>query len=600
MQNERNETMWLGLGRADITACVEGMSMWGWGASGNVATGVAMPLHARAVALAESSTAPPLVMVSVELGMVSEALRRRVLRRIADTKLPVDEHRLVLTANHTHSGPSGFSSYLLYALAGPGYSPVLVDRLADGIFEAISIALRTLRPGRVRSARGDIPLSEPVSVNRSLAAYNRNPEVRPLDPERSDEAVSRRMTVLRFEGARGEPRGMWATFAVHGTSVHADNQLLHPDNMGVAAAGVERMAKAEGHPDFVALFSQGPAGDVSPNYRFCARRGLMVGRYDDDFESAEWNGGIQARAAHRLCEQAASEPALEARVEGSIRYRALHEASADADLLPSNVREGRAGAACIGFGFARGTAEGPGPLGRAPEAAFRSLARLLELASPGDEPHSPKVKLCHLGAGSSQRITKRLRSLDLIRLLLPDDRRLRYYQSVRERSVTWARASVPHVLPFQVVRIGELAVGLVPFEPTTVAGRRIGHALMGAFGGTSVRETLVVGYANAYASYLTTPEEYGEQAYEGASTLFGRNALPVVGTLVRRIARDLVLGRATASLGDSLDPLDMEATLPDVDNLAGRARAGLRGVVDPTQHRPPLRAALQASRSARL
>ena len=39
---------------------------------------------------------------------------------------------------------------------------------------------------------------------------------------------------------------------------------------------------------------------------------------------------------------------------------------------------------------------------------------------------------------------------------------------------------------------------------------------------------LCVGYSNAYFHYVTTPEEYDEQRYEGGSTLFGRWQLPAL------------------------------------------------------------------------
>ncbi|MEU6940439.1 neutral/alkaline non-lysosomal ceramidase N-terminal domain-containing protein, partial [Streptomyces rubiginosohelvolus] len=35
------------------------------------------------------------------------------------------------------------------------------------------------------------------------------------------------------------------------------------------------------------------------------------------------------------------------------------------------------------------------------------------------------------------------------------------------------------------------------------------------------RRGLLQGYANAYSQYVTTPEEYDTQNYEGGSTLYG-------------------------------------------------------------------------------
>jgi neutral ceramidase len=52
--------------------------------------------------------------------------------------------------------------------------------------------------------------------------------------------------------------------------------------------------------------------------------------------------------------------------------------------------------------------------------------------------------------------------------------------------------------------------------------RRTVAAIVGA----PLENVLVQGYANAYAHYVTTPEEYDANQYEGASTLFGRYELP--------------------------------------------------------------------------
>jgi hypothetical protein len=39
---------------------------------------------------------------------------------------------------------------------------------------------------------------------------------------------------------------------------------------------------------------------------------------------------------------------------------------------------------------------------------------------------------------------------------------------------------------------------------------------------------VIAGYSGTYAGYWCTPEEYEEQRYEGASTLFGRESLLVL------------------------------------------------------------------------
>jgi neutral ceramidase len=102
-----------------------------------------------------------------------------------------------------------------------------------------------------------------------------------------------------------------------------------------------------------------------------------------------------------------------------------------------------------------------------------------------------------------------------------------------ERRVVWYRQTlrsgrlgdhpwIPQVLPAQVLRLGTLVIAAVPVEPSTIAGRRLAASVR-----RRPEETVVVnGYANAYAGYLVTPEEYDHQHYEAACTMFGRWSLP--------------------------------------------------------------------------
>jgi neutral ceramidase len=92
------------------------------------------------------------------------------------------------------------------------------------------------------------------------------------------------------------------------------------------------------------------------------------------------------------------------------------------------------------------------------------------------------------------------------------------------QAATLACPLVPHVLPLHLMRIGSVVIGGVPSEFTATAGRRLKDQLRAAFGG-SATHVAVSNYANGYAGYVATPEEYGAQHYEGASTLFGPHTL---------------------------------------------------------------------------
>jgi neutral ceramidase len=559
-----------GLGKADITVFEPGMCLFGWGQTYNVAVDVAAPLFARALVVRDPRSGGLVAYACADLGFISQHLRHRVLARLAGRGL--GEHQLMLTCTHTHSGPSGYSAYLFYAVTGPGFSRRVTEALADGIALAITRALDDCAPARLWLHEGDVSLTDPASFNRSLEAYNTNPDVEPVPAGRTDEAVDRRMTVLRVEDLRGRPRGLVSWFPVHGTSVHADNTRIHPDNKGEAASRCEALAEAALGPSpapFVAIFAQEAAGDVTPNFRWCARRRLLIGRYDDDFESAAFNGEIQARYAWRLCQRA---PEVGALLSGAVAGRIRYADYGDVDVDPAFTDgrpDQRSAPASLGLGFALGTAEGPGPAFAA-TAYSPAIARLVgrrRALHPHDDwraMHGGKARFFDLGHGVEGRILAWLSTRPPMLRYLPDAR-MQYYADVLEHGGIGRRPWVPDVLPVHVLRLGDLVIVGVPFEPTTVAGRRLRATTLGALASAGVTRAVINGYANAYASYLTTHEEYRLQRYEGASTLFGQWTLGALRTELRGLAA--AWGPATTSaspddLGRRPDIFDETPLLP--------------------------------------
>lgn len=79
---------------------------------------------------------------------------------------------------------------------------------------------------------------------------------------------------------------------------------------------------------------------------------------------------------------------------------------------------------------------------------------------------------------------------------------------------------VPHIVPIQMMQIGQVSIVGVPAEFTTTAGRRLKAKLREISGQENAR-IVISNYSNAYSGYVTTAEEYAIQEYEGASTLYG-------------------------------------------------------------------------------
>ncbi|HJL19997.1 MAG TPA: neutral/alkaline non-lysosomal ceramidase N-terminal domain-containing protein [Sandaracinaceae bacterium LLY-WYZ-13_1] len=527
-----------GFGRADLTVYERGMGMLGWGRPDNVALGVAAPLAARAMAVRDDAGRTG-VYACADLCFVSASLRVAVLEALERRRLGLVPADVLLTATHTHSGPSGYSHAFFYDLSGPGYCARVLASLADGLADAIAQAVRRLAPARLALAAAPIP--EGVAFNRSPDAFARNPEAR------RGAAVDRTVTVLRADDRGGRPLGALSLFALHATCVHGDGTRLHPDHKGLAAEGFEAWARAEAGagPEVVAVFGQGAAGDVSPNHRFDPARGLLVGRFDDDLDSAVHVADAQVRASAQAWRRAGDDGlVLDGPVGGALRR-------IDLEARPLSDG-GRTSLGRLGLAMAEGTAEGPGPLG-----PLRRLDAALHRARRSPD---PKMPLLEIGPGRRRRLFGRL---DPAALPLPHPA----FAHARRARDTLEEPWIPTVLPVQLLRIGAFVLAALPNEPTTVAGRRLRRRLERALRPHGVARVHVTGYANAYAGYLTTPEEYRAQRYEGAYTLFGPRTLDAFA--------EAFDGLAPAVAATRLDgpPLDEGPPLPRCSEAQLRDRA---------------------------
>lgn len=516
-----------GFAKADITAYEPGMALLGWGVEDNLPLGVEEPLHARAMVVRCRESGAAIAYVAADLCFITTALRHRVIELLEQEhdELPLGPHEVMLTATHTHSGPSGISHAFFYDLAGPGFSPRVFETIARGITEAIVTAFRAAEPSVLSLGSVRIPSAEPIAFNRAFEAFRRNREGRAVPS--ADLAVDRELTVLAAHDARGRALGALFLFPLHATSIHGDRRAIHADHKGLAAEMLEREARQRAASDrFVAIAGQGAAGDVSPNFRFDARRGFTIGRYDDDADSAAYVARVQAAASASVLREL---PEGGLRLEGPLRGVVRH------------VDFERVGPARLGIAMALGTAEGPGPL--APVAALTRWTR----PRTGD----PKRLLLDVGPNRRARLFGRI---DPLRLPL-EHPAFEHARRARQGGggideLPW----IPTVLPLALLQIGSFVIAGLPNEPTTIAGLRLRRSLERALAVSDVLRVHVSGYANGYAGYLTTPEEYDVQGYEGAYTLFGRNSLKAFGDELVALAR--ALPSRARDLGPALELCD--------------------------------------------
>jgi neutral ceramidase len=534
----------IGAARREITTYEPRLGMMGWGMLHNVVQSVATPLYARAFVLREPVRDVRVALVFCELVFVSLALRDEVcaILRSENPEAGLDLENVMLMATHTHSGPGGFTHYPFYNITIPGFSDVVLRGLARKIADVITSADRHRVAAEVRYSEGAFPPDLEVAFNRAVDAYNRNTDVTPVEERDRHLAIDRTMRLLRFDASDGHAIGSANWFAVHGTSIHSDNTAIHSDNKGYAARFVEEESPAPGAA--IAGFGQGASGDVTPNFRRYPDRPFLRGKYADDDHSARFCGRLQADQALALLDRAtgvAPEPARVVHAHSFVDF-----AQVEVDPRFAGGRRGlRTSPAEIGMAMFFGTEEGPG-LPRSLlflqrwVSSGRGWWRRIRPPVDGARDASQAEKITWMESGRRRLLgVSRLRRLPLPWRDHPALRMVRALDGDEPDPKPWT----PSIVPIQLFIIGNVAIAAVPAEFTTVAGIRLRASIGEALAEIGVTRVVLAGYANAYAGYVTTPEEYEEQGYEGASTHFGKWTLPAYQTEFDRLV-ERALGRA--------------------------------------------------------
>jgi neutral ceramidase len=544
-----------GVGRADLTPPRTGYFLGGWTRADRVGSGVHTRLTTSALVLERGGTR--MALVSMADFAVPQGLQQAVAARVAD--LGLSEHTIVISATHTHSGTGGYANSETLNTAAPGAELILSNPASVAAFVApapadpqlytfivnqIATAIRRAATsmGPAEAAWGRTSLKG-LTRNRSLVArladfgttdpsavpYERtiNPTVDVLRVDRlvgptctttvrraakraavarrrarsASRAVTRaRRTARAATGARAAPArralriaqrrsrvatraatraratsrrtaarpcardgrmpmGGWSNFANHGTVVKAEFGLYSADHQGVASRQLEEHIRA--------------AADVPASQPVIA----VYGSADEGDQSAGLDHSGPAGAD------------LVGRTEGDAFFRAWKDAEARLSPTPALDLEwtrfcfcGRATSdggrvadtARIGAPFLTGSEEGRGPL-------YDVLGLSLEGAMlPVHDPVQGGKIVVPIG--------------------------------------TWS-TSVPMIL----ARVGDGAIITLPGEPTIGVGERTRAEVSRHAKAAGIDRVVVAGLANDFLNYITTPEEFDTQQYEGASTVYGRH-----------------------------------------------------------------------------
>jgi neutral ceramidase len=467
-------TLRAGVGRADITPPT-GYFMLGWARGDARIAGQSTRLYARVLVLERDGR--KVALVSEDLNSIPGGMVVQAIARVA--ALGYTERNVVVSASHTHGGPSGFSNFNFKNTVNPtpkapdavesSPDPALYAFMVRRLAEAIRRADANLRPA-VAAWGGTSLLG--VTRNRSLEAHLADHGIDEppgkgsvsQDPKGYPHTIAPEVAVLRVDqvvGKRRVPVAAWSQFADHGTVNKAEFPFYNADHNGVAdrvvEAAIRRAGRVPASQAVVNVYGNTTAGDVSAGLdRSGPAAADEVGRREAAAMLAAWR-----EAGKRLT----ASPALDVRWT---RVCFCGQA-VDGGTIDSK--------AVFGAPYFTGSEEGRGPLF---DATGKSLEGEREPVGIG--PQGNKIPTRTDVDGTM----------------------------------------VPTAVPLLAVRVGDRAIVTAPGEMTVELGRRTKGAALSALAGSGVREVVIAGYANEYASYFTTPEEFGAQHYEGGTTLYGR------------------------------------------------------------------------------
>ncbi len=532
--------MWsIGWGKAEIVLPLQGWAMHGYGQPTHRAHRQRTALWARAFCLSHAESGDRLMICCLDTGYVTAMMRSHLIERWRQRQgEDFDASRLLLTCTHTHSGPGGCAHEVLYNLVTPGFVATHLTAIVSAAEQALVQAQARMSPAELWSGQSGFDNDTEVAWNRSLAAYRRNPETPAYRDDQAHLALDRRMRTLAVR-QEGQLVALMALFGVHATCLGNSLDAYDGDNKGYAAAELEEVLGG----DAVALFAQGSAGDVSPHYHGPGQWRRRQNLHDEKAEVhyARRNGHLQAQAAMAACAEASA--SLSGPVDAVLSWVDFSQ------LKVSERYAGRASActspAALGISFIAGTPVDGRGISPALAALLRPLARMARWRRRRkDATGTPRVdaaqgvKDIFIDAGERRVLGLAIERLGSWARLDPLAAEL--HREVEAGEVI-GRALLPSVLPLQIVRLGTLAWVCAPGEFTTIAGQRLLETLRPELARCGIQDLWLCTYCNEYMGYVTTYEEYQEQAYEGGHNVFGQWTLAAFQEHFVALARQLAL-----------------------------------------------------------
>ena len=542
----------IGNSKSEIHLFKKGAGMMGYGMFFNTVKDAESKIFARSFFINDPETNNNICFVNVEICFITIAIKKGVVKKLKENHpdIPLNDHNLMITAQHTHSATGGYSEYPLYNITIPGYIPDVLEKITEGITQSIVIAFQSKQKANLKYNTGEFEPEKEVAFNRSIKAYNQNPEVTKKTEQEKHLAVDRKMRLLRIDDSNQQPIGMINWFGVHCTSISNDNHKISSDNKGYASSFFENKFASKEHP-FTGIFAQEASADVSPCFIWDKKKKWNRGKYEDDFESARYNGKLQMEKAYDIFNSGVNNTLLKGSIDHAIMYVDFSNVIPDSEFT-NNYKNARTGPSCHGVAFFAGTDEGPGM-----SSILKNISILCTKVVKGYE----IIKSLFMSSEYKKMIKEKYRihgRKDILmetakgRILGTDniknffipswiDLNIKYFKTYHRNGSLTGKPWIPQILPIQLLIIGPIAIVGIPGEITTIAAKRLRSTILKVLVKRGVNEIILSPFANAYCGYITTYEEYQVQSYEGGHTVYGEWTLAAFQSKYKELAEKLLL-----------------------------------------------------------
>jgi neutral ceramidase len=488
-----NTTLLAGAAKADITP-PPGMPMGGYSIFANYGKGFRTRLYARVLYLKPKS-GRSVALVQCDLLTGSLLLNHRVAELIAkETDVGIDS--LLIAGTHTHSAPGNYFDNNFYnnnTSNAPGFDPEYFDYLSKQIASTVIRAYKEKRPAKIATGKTQI---WDMTRNRSIESYYANKNVSAKNPPDIYQAVNPDMYMIRVDGldkdGQYRPLAALSSFSIHGTTVPASNNLYNSDVFAYMEREVEYAMKDNYKTSWEPIHAafNGTHADSSPNY------------------GKDMQGFIESRRIGTAIGQKAFElfRSLDEKTKEDVTIRFLAK-EIDVFSEPCIDETCLCERPVVGSSLAAGADDGPSPI----------ISKL-----PWLRQGSPRWFFTESCQGY-----KRTLGGPFQYLVLPKN-------------------GFPHQLLLQMIQIDDTLLLPLPFETTKEAGIRIAKQCQDKLKSENkndLRSFVVISCANGYYGYVTTPEEYSIQRYEGGHTLYGPQTQTFLAKHLSRMISEMEQGK---------------------------------------------------------